>query len=57
MEISKLSRRILMGPLWNTIRMLVTGKLAIVGEAELILVLIFPEKPVGHILKNAKVKC
>lgn len=57
MEISKLSRRILIGPLWNTNRMLVTGKLDIVGEAELILVLIFPEKAAGHILKNAKVKC
>lgn len=57
MEIRKLSRRTLIGPLQNTSRMLVTGKLDIVGEAELILVLILPEKAEGYILKNAKVKC
>lgn len=57
MEISKISRRTLIGALQNTSRMLVTGKLDIVGEAELILVLVFPEKAEGHILKIAKVKC
>lgn len=57
MEISKLSRSTLIGPLQNTSRMLVTGKIDIFGEAELILVLVLPEKPEGHILKNAKVKC
>lgn len=57
MEISKLSRRTLIGPLWNTSQMLVTGKLDIVGEAELILVVVLPEKAEGHILKNTKVKC
>lgn len=57
MEISKLSRRTLIEPLQNTSRMLLTEKLGIVGEAELILVLIPPEKAEGHILKNAEVKC
>lgn len=57
MEISKLSRSTLIGPLQNTSRMLVTGKIDIVGEVELILGLVLPEKPEGCILKNAKVKC
>jgi len=37
--------------------MLLTEKFDIVGEAELILVLVLPEKAKDHILKNAKVKC
>lgn len=37
--------------------MLVTEKFDIIVEAELIFVLVLPEKAKCHILMNAKVKC
>lgn len=43
-SIRKLSRQTLTGALQNKSRMLVTGKFDVVGEAELILVSVLPEK-------------
>lgn len=43
MEIRKLSSRTLIGPLWNTSRKMVTRKVDIVKEVELILALVLPE--------------